>query len=152
MLKTVYFVIDKKVAKVIIDNKFMDYFLKMGAFRLERDARMEAKLIVKAEKRENAKRAAPKVEKREPTVSGRERSEFIDPKASRGDIGIGRPGTLPFHEATLLEMKEFDAIKEYTKNVTGNSPKKTSKSTIASYRRTAISMIRKFIKDGNQSG
>lgn len=150
MLKTVYFVHNKKVAKAIVDEMFVDYFVGMGAMRTEREAKDKAIAALKAPK--------PKPVQKPKPISDRKKEVVEDPpkqpkKAkSKGDKGTGLPGSIEWHEAKLMELKDFDAITKYTRDVTGNIPRKTGRSTVASFRRTALSMIRKHIKNGSQSG
>lgn len=143
MLKTVYFVHNRKVAKAIVDEMFVDYFVGMGAMRTEREAKDKAIASLKAPKVKEPPKPKPS--------SGRDREEPTT-FPSKGDKGTGIPGSIEWHEAQLMELKDFDAIMKYTRDVTGNIPRKTGRSTVASFRRTALSMIRKHIKNGSQSG
>lgn len=139
MLITVYFRIQTTITKAIIDEKFLDFFLNLGAVRDEKEAKDAAKKLARA------KRTAidDKPVAKEPVPT--------EIKKSEGDVGAGKPGTLKFHEYHLNDMRDFDSITKYVRTITGNIPRKTGKSTIASFRRTALSMIKDFIRNANQS-
>lgn len=139
MLVTVYFQVDGKVTKAIIDEKYRDFFKGLGAVDTPYEAKKEAHAVKEIKSRPVEKQNLKPVFNRDNNIS-------------RGDIGTGKPGSALFHESCLNEIRSFDAIAKYTKDVTGELPKKTGRSTISSYRKSAIKLIRKFIEDGSQSG
>lgn len=137
MLRSVFFRTNNGYAKAIIDEKHIDLFVEMGAVLTQVEA-----LVPKEVKKTEAKP--------EPEPESESKQEIK--KTLEGDLGSGELGSERFHTLHIAELEDFDDIRNYVKKVTGKTILKSKKSTVETFKKKAITTIKRFLKNGNQSG
>ena len=131
MLKTVYFIADGKIAKAIVDEEHVPFFVGLGAMRTPKAAP-----------------ARKQLKKQEKVDTEPVKKVKLAPLA---DKGSGETNSFQFHELKIKELGTFEELQKYTFDVTGKTIHKKSDRTLYHYRLNALRLIKGFL-NADKSG